>query len=147
MFAEVLKDWNVLVIDDEVDSISLMVTLLEMHGAHVYTASNGREGLDIIQEQYTSLKFVVTDLQMPKMTGWQLLNELRADRRFDELPVVALTAHAMAGDRERAVAAGFEYFLTKPINAMTFVRDLLCLFLDVMDVQPLIEQLDNVGRM
>ncbi|RMF78073.1 MAG: response regulator [Chloroflexi bacterium] len=142
----VLENWQVLVIDDEVDSIALMCTLLEMHGATVYTASNGEEGLRLIREHRSQLKFVITDLQMPKIDGWQLLREVMSDTSLSlyNIPIVALTAHAMVGDRERAVAAGFEYFLTKPIDALTFVSDLLRLFIDIMDVEPLIEALDSV---
>ena len=68
---------------------------------------------------------------MPGMDGWDFLNALREHVEYNEIPVIALTAHAMKGDRERAIAAGFHNYLTKPLTATTFMDQLLKLMLDI----------------
>ena len=64
---------------------------------------------------------------MPEMSGWNLIEVIKQDRRLMEIPVFALTAHVMPGDRSRAIAAGFHNYLTKPLNPDTFIEDFLAL--------------------
>jgi two-component system, cell cycle response regulator DivK len=120
---DILQGWNVLVVDDEADSLEVATRLLKYYGAQVHTAGNGQEAL----EQVRKLKpaFIVSDLSMPVLDGWGLLKELKRQRDTMEIPVIALTAHAMVGDRARAIEAGFHNYLTKPLTAATFIRDLL----------------------
>jgi len=68
---------------------------------------------------------------MPVMDGWGFINALKADRGLADIPVIALTAHAMQGDRERALAAGFHNYLVKPLTVDTFIRDLVNLLIDI----------------
>jgi CheY-like chemotaxis protein len=119
----VLVGWNVLVADDEADSLLVAQTLLEMAGATVYQAVNGVEALTAIRQE--KLDFVISDISMPEMDGWELIETLRKDRRTIDLPVFALTAHAMTGDRERAIAKGFTNYLTKPLDPAKFIDELL----------------------
>jgi CheY-like chemotaxis protein len=77
-------------------------------------AVNGRDALDLIRRNQPELVFL--DLQMPVLDGFSVIRELRNDSRFRTLPVVAVTASAMLGDRERAIAAGFDSYIAKPIN-------------------------------
>ena len=124
-----LKGWTVVVIDDEPDAAEVVSMLLEMHGATVLVSSNGREGLDMINKHRP--RFVITDLSMPQMNGWELTQALKkSDRRVAEIPIVALTAHAMTGDRSRALEMGFHNYLTKPLLPDTFVPQLLDLLID-----------------
>jgi CheY-like chemotaxis protein len=132
----ILQDWSVVVVDDEPDSLEVATRILGYFGATVYTACNGKEALKLVQE--VCPKFILSDLSMPEMDGWGLLYEVKLDRRTLEIPIFALTAHAMNGDRERAIAAGFHNYLTKPLTPATFMQDLL----DIMeDVPSLVQEL------
>jgi CheY-like chemotaxis protein len=119
----VVSSWTVLVVDDEPDSIEVVTHVLEFHGATVHNASNGQEAVNRLLTLRPT--FVLTDLSMPEMDGWALLSEVRDRAELENMPVVALTAHAMAGDAERALAAGFTAYLTKPLSAFTLIEDIL----------------------
>jgi len=126
---DLLKDWDVVVIDDEPDSLEVARYILDFYGANVYTATNGKEGLKLVDE--VNPRFVISDLSMPEMDGWGFLSNLKEVAQHRDLPVIALTAHAMRGDRERAIAAGFHNYLTKPLTAQTFIDQLVALLLDI----------------
>jgi CheY-like chemotaxis protein len=126
---DLLKNWKVLVVDDEPDSLEVAKTLLEMYGAQVESASNGMAGLQ--HARNLTPDFIICDLSMPEMNGWEMVRELKKDRATAEIPVIALTAHAMEGDRQRAIAAGFHNYLSKPLNPYNFVNDLLNLLMDI----------------
>jgi CheY-like chemotaxis protein len=118
-----LAGWDVVIVDDEEDSLEVAEILLTELGAIVHTAMNGQEGLALIRRVRPLL--VISDLSMPIMDGWGLIFEMRKDADLRAIPALALTAHAMQGDRERTLAAGFQDYLTKPIEAKPFIRDLL----------------------
>ncbi len=123
-----LKGWTVLVVDDEYDSRMVAEIMLEDAGARVVTAINGREALERLRTEKPN--FILSDLSMPEMDGWQLMAELNNNRATAEIPVIALTAHAMVGDRERALAAGFRNHITKPLSADKFMTQLLAILED-----------------
>jgi CheY-like chemotaxis protein len=120
---DILKGWRVVVIDDEPDGVEVVQILLEMYGAEVLTASNGPDGIALIIKNRP--RFVICDISMPGMSGWEVIEALKLERSTGEIPVVALTAHAMTGDREKAMAHGFHNYLTKPIKPEIFVNSLL----------------------
>jgi CheY-like chemotaxis protein len=132
-----MAGWTVLVVDDEPDSLDVASTLLEMVGVNVFTASNGKEAL--LHAKTYHPKFIISDLSMPDMSGWEMLKHLKAGQDTQEIPVIALTAHAMRGDRERAVAAGFHNYLSKPLRPETFIGDLLKLLVDIPQIVSLLE--------
>lgn len=132
LHTDLLQGWNVVVVDDEDDSLLLAELMLTEYGATVYTAIDGKEGLDVISR--VRPKFVLSDLSMPVLDGWGLINAMQDDVALKEIPVIALTAHAMMGDRERAVAAGFHNYLTKPLTVDTFMKDLVKLLVDVPEL-------------
>jgi CheY-like chemotaxis protein len=132
---DLIKNQTILVVDDEPDSLEVAMTLLQLYDAVVHTASNGLEGLEAAKKHRPL--FIISDLSMPEMSGWEMLNALKQDRSTLDIPVIALTAHAMEGDRHRAIAAGFHNYLTKPLRPDTFIRDLLDVVMDI----PLIVQL------
>ena len=105
---------TILVADDNAFSRELMRELLEASGHVILEAVNGRNALDLIRRSAPDLVFL--DLQMPLQDGFGVIRELRNDSRFQNLPVVAVTASAMIGDRERAIAAGFDSYLAKPVD-------------------------------
>lgn len=128
----ILKDWDVLVVDDEPDSLEVATRILRHYGAKVTTATNGQEGLEVVKSLRP--RFVISDLSMPTMDGWEMLNAIKEERTTLDIPVIALTAHAMAGDRERAIMAGFHNYLTKPLTPATFMKDLLHLLMDIPEL-------------
>jgi CheY-like chemotaxis protein len=125
----ILANWTVLIVEDEADSLDVALRVLKYYGANVHTARNGQEAWEVLQS--ITPRFIISDLSMPVISGWELIEQIKQDRRLSEIPTIALTAHAMLGDREKAMAAGFYNYLTKPLTASTFIRDLLTLLIDV----------------
>jgi CheY-like chemotaxis protein len=126
---DILSGWNVLVIDDEPDSLDVARRILRHYGAEVHTATNGQEGLEAVRS--VRPRFVISDLSMPVMDGWGFLEEMKRNRDTLEIPVIALTAHAMVGDRQRAIVAGFHNHMTKPLTPANFMTDLLRVLDDI----------------
>ena len=124
-----LQNWDIVVIDDEPDSLEVARYILDFYGATVYTATNGKEGVELVAQ--VKPRFVISDLSMPEMDGWEFLSALKSTVSLQAIPVIALTAHAMKGDRERAIGAGFHNYLTKPLTASTFMDQLLILLMDI----------------
>jgi len=120
--AKELLTWTVLIVDDEQDNLGVAEKILAFYGARVHTAKNGLEGMKVLETVTPTL--ILLDLSMPQMDGWQMLKALREDSRNTNVPVIALTAHAMPGDRERVLEAGFDDYITKPFRLMSFVSDI-----------------------
>lgn len=114
--------WQVLIVDDEPDNLELVVETLGFQGATVKSAHNGLVALDLLKDFEPNL--VLLDLSMPELDGWELHRHIRADARIATIPVIAITAHAMVGDRERALEAGFDGYISKPINVVSLLQDL-----------------------
>lgn len=114
---------RVLIADDKESSREFVRTVLEHAGCVVEEAADGREALAKIMANPPNL--VVLDLHMPGLDGFAVIETLRRDSRYASLPVVALTASAMQGDRERALAAGFVDYMTKPISLSVLRNRLL----------------------
>ncbi|MBK8023842.1 MAG: response regulator [Chloroflexi bacterium] len=126
-----LQGWTVLVVDDEEDSLDVARRLLKKAGANVLSATNGREALELIRHHRPHC--ILSDLSMPEMDGWLLIQELKDSRPTEAIPVIALTAHAMPGDRLRAIEAGFHNYITKPLDARKFVQQLVVILVDFTD--------------
>jgi CheY-like chemotaxis protein len=110
---------RILVIEDHPDNLDLMRYLLAAAGHAVLTASDGETGLEIARRERPDL--IVSDVHMPRKTGVEVVRALTSDPRFADIPVVAVTASAMMGDRETIISAGFCDYLSKPIEPETFV--------------------------
>ena len=106
---------KVLVVDDNPISRELIHEVLENSDLTVVEAENGEEALNMIVLERPDI--VLLDIQLPVFDGYEVLRRARSDPGLDNLPVVALTAYAMQQDREKALAAGFDDFVTKPIDA------------------------------
>jgi two-component system, cell cycle response regulator len=112
---------RVLVVEDQPENLSLMVYVLEAFGHEPLVAHDGAEGVAAVAERRPDV--VVMDLQMPRMDGYQAARLLKSDPELRHIPLVAVSAYAMVGDREKVMAAGFDGYLTKPIDPRTFVQD------------------------
>ncbi|MEO0561262.1 MAG: response regulator [Chloroflexota bacterium] len=126
---DILNGWDVVVIDDDPNSLTVASTVLAHYGASVHKATNGQEGLDRVRE--VRPRFIVCDISMPVMDGWTFITEIKKLPVLQDIPVIALTAHAMPGDRSKAIAAGFHNHMTKPLTPATFMSDLLLLLEDI----------------
>ena len=109
---------TILLVEDTPANRALATKLLGAAGHEVLTADTAEAGIALARERLPDL--VLMDLGLPDMDGWQALTEIRADDRAAGLRVIAFTAHAMVGDRERALAGGFDGYLSKPIDFATF---------------------------
>ncbi len=116
------SQWNVLVVDDEPDNREIAETVLSFNGVKVLTAIHGADGLKLIEDSLPT--FILLDLSMPVMDGWEMIKTMRANPKTQGIPVIALTAHAMAGDREKAYEAGFDGYIAKPFRIPTFMAEL-----------------------
>jgi CheY-like chemotaxis protein len=105
---------KVLVADDNPEGRELLREVLQSDDCQVFEAADGKEALDGTRLNRPDV--VLLDLQMPVMDGFSVLRQLRQDPRCATLPIAAVTAYAMRGDRERALAAGFDDYITKPIH-------------------------------
>ena len=109
---------RVLIVEDNVDNFELVRFLLERAGYEVLSAANGLEGLDAAKRELPDL--ILMDLSMPEMDGWNATAHLKADEHTRGIPVLALTAHTLPGDRKRAIDAGCDGYISKPINVASF---------------------------
>ncbi len=109
-----LSDYRILLVDDDEMNRFFGSKIFKAIGVQVETAESGENALECIQTQTFDLVFM--DVSMPGMDGYETTRQIRADKRFSSLPVVALTAHAIAGERERCLDAGMNDYLTKPFE-------------------------------
>lgn len=114
---------RVLIADDKETSRELIRTVLEGSGYEVSEANDGIDALKAARELRPDL--VILDLHMPGLDGFGVLAELRRDSEFTRTPIMALTASAMQGDRERAMVAGFDSYVSKPIPLSTLRQEVL----------------------
>jgi CheY-like chemotaxis protein len=117
------KNWRVLVVDDEPHNINVVRFVLEFHKAHVESCNSGRKCLELL-ERSGNPDLVLLDIQMPEMDGFQVLNAIRSNPKTRDLLVIAVTALAMPYDYDRGMAAGFDGYITKPVNVETFMTQI-----------------------
>jgi CheY-like chemotaxis protein len=112
---DVLKHRKVLVVDDDARNIFALTTVLENQEMEVISATNGRQAIELIQST-PDLSVVLMDIMMPEMDGYETMHEIRKQPEFRTLPILALTAKAMKGDREKCLQAGASDYIAKPVN-------------------------------
>jgi len=106
---------TILIVDDNKASRELIRAILKPVRCNIIEASHGQEGLDLLRQERPDL--VLLDVDMPGLDGLTVVKKIRQDPSLARLPVVAVTAFAMEGDRERGMAAGFTAYMTKPVRA------------------------------
>jgi CheY-like chemotaxis protein len=113
--ANQLDGATVLIVDDDVRNVFALTSALELHGMTVLYADNGADGIRMLTE-HADVDLVLMDAMMPEQDGYETTRVIRRNRRFVDLPVIFLTAKAMPGDRESALAAGASDYITKPVD-------------------------------
>ena len=116
----ILERKKALIVDDDMRNIYALTSLLERHRMQVQYAESGKEGIDILRET-PDVDVVLMDVMMPEMDGYEAMRRIREMEEFRNLPIIALTAKAMKGDREKCMEAGASDYITKPIDAQQLV--------------------------
>jgi CheY-like chemotaxis protein len=110
-----LHDKHVLVIDDDARNVFAISSTLELHGLRVTQASDGRRGIEALRAA-PDTDLILMDVMMPGMDGYETMTAIRQMPQFGRLPIIAVTARAMPGDREKSLAAGANDYVTKPVD-------------------------------
>ncbi len=117
---------KILLVEDNPQNRYLVTFLLEKNGYEVVVAEDGEEAIGAVAEHVPDL--ILMDVQLPKLDGYEATRRIKSDPRFTAIPLVALTAHSMKGDRGKAMAAGCDDYVTKPVDADQLIgriKDLL----------------------
>jgi CheY-like chemotaxis protein len=104
-----------LVVDDDLRNIFALTSILEHHDLNVIHAENGRAGIDLLKKT-PDVDIVLMDIMMPEMDGYETMRAIRQIPQFRSLPIIALTAKAMKGDRDKCIEAGASDYVTKPVD-------------------------------
>ena len=105
---------KILIVEDNQDSRELVVKVLKNKGYQTIEAADGEEALEKTAAERPDL--ILLDISIPKIDGYEVAKRLKSQEEFKDIPIVALTAHAMKGDREKVIVSGFEGYISKPIN-------------------------------
>jgi CheY-like chemotaxis protein len=110
-----LSDKKILIVDDDIRNIFALTSLLERHGMKVIYAENGRDGIEMLKNT-PDVDGVLMDVMMPGMDGYEAMRSIRKLKKFKSIPIIAVTAKAMKGDREKCIEAGASDYITKPVD-------------------------------
>ena len=112
---------RILVIEDNPTNLELMTYLLKAFGHETLVARDGEEGIEVALQMCPDL--ILCDIALPKLDGYSVARRLKTDARLARVPLIAVTASAMVGDRDKVIATGFDGYITKPITPETFVSE------------------------
>ena len=112
---DVVTNKNVLIVDDDVRNLFALTTAFERYGINAITAESGQEAIKILAEN-NKIDIVLMDIMMPEMDGYETTQKIRREHKNNNLPIIAVTAKAMKGDREKCIEAGASDYITKPVK-------------------------------
>ena len=116
MKQDILSGKTVLVVDDDVRNLFALTTVFERYNVNVITAESGQEAIRIINEENPRIEMVLMDIMMPEMDGYETTQRIRRENKNSTLPIIAVTAKAMKGDRDKCIEAGASDYITKPVK-------------------------------
>ncbi len=111
---------KVLVVEDNVLNMELVFEILDAMGFEAKGAEDGKEALNIIEKEQYDL--ILMDIELPGMNGIEVRNNIKRKLSYEKVPVIALTAYAMKGDKERFIASGFDDYIAKPLDVAEFIK-------------------------
>ncbi len=111
---------RILIVEDNMDTYELVRFILEKNGYETFLAMNGRDGVNAAGKQSPDL--IIMDLSMPEMDGWTATRLIKENAQTAPIPLIALTAHVLPGDRQRAMEAGCDEYVTKPMDLIELVE-------------------------
>jgi len=120
---ENIQGKQMLIVDDDMRNLFALTSLLEQHGVTVFTAESGKEAIEQLND-LPDIDIVLMDIMMPEMDGYEAMQKIRGNPKFKDLPIIALTVKAMAGDREKCLAAGASDYAPKPIDTEQLLSQL-----------------------
>ncbi|MFC2102194.1 response regulator [Bacteroidota bacterium] len=112
---KVFKNKKILIVDDDMRNVFVLTKILEDKKVQIVVGKNGRDGIEKLHQNLDTA-LIIMDIMMPEMDGYEAMREIRKDKRFVTLPIIALTAKAMKGDREKCIDAGANDYLSKPVQ-------------------------------
>ncbi|OQP61895.1 hybrid sensor histidine kinase/response regulator [Niastella vici] len=113
---DILTGKNILVVDDDVRNLFALTTVFERYNINVITAESGKEAINIIRDDNPKIDMVLMDIMMPEMDGYETTQKIRREHKNSTLPIIAVTAKAMKGDRQKCIEAGASDYITKPLK-------------------------------
>jgi len=113
---------KILVIEDNADNLYMITFLLEKNGYMVIVAEDGVEGVKLSVSEKPDL--ILMDMQIPLLDGYEAAKQIKANKEISNIPIIAITSFAMIGDKEKAMNAGCDGYIEKPINPETFIAEL-----------------------
>ncbi|NCI45870.1 HAMP domain-containing protein [Sediminibacterium sp. WSJ-3] len=116
MKEDILTGKNILVVDDDVRNLFALTTVFERYNVNVITAESGKEAIQIISDDNPKIDMVLMDIMMPEMDGYETTQKIRREHKNSTLPIIAVTAKAMKGDRQKCIEAGASDYITKPLK-------------------------------
>ena len=115
MKGDILAGKKVLVVDDDVRNLFAITTVFERYNIDIITAESGKEAIDLMNES-KDIEMVLMDIMMPEMDGYETIQKIRRENKNNTLPIIAVTAKAMKGDRQKCIEAGASDYITKPLK-------------------------------
>ena len=123
---DLLGGRNILLVDDDSRNVFALSSYLEMLGMNIYTAENGCEAIDFLKSHH-HIEIILMDMMMPEMDGYEAIEKIKKDKAISQAPIIAVTAKAMKGDREKCLQAGASEYVSKPINLKELLDKLVLL--------------------
>ncbi len=115
-----LKGFKILIVDDDMRNVYALSTAIESEHAEIISAADGKESLEMLKK-HTDTNLVLMDIMMPEMDGYEAMKRIRNELQLKELPIIALTAKAMEGDREKCISSGASDYITKPVDIQKLI--------------------------
>ena len=113
---DILTGKNILVVDDDVRNLFALTTVFERFNINAITAESGKEAIEMINNEELKVEMVLMDIMMPEMDGYETIQKIRREHKNSSLPIIAVTAKAMKGDRQKCIEAGASDYITKPLK-------------------------------
>ena len=113
---EIFKNKKILIVDDDMRNVFALSNILEEKGMQIVVGKNGYEGLENL-EKHSDTALVLMDIMMPEMDGYEAMNRIRQQQKYNDIPIIALTAKAMKGDRNKCINAGANDYMSKPVDS------------------------------